>query len=174
MFFVGFVTSCIGVNGFSSSSLTLQRFHFRTPAAVIRRKTTIKVPCNRSSHFFSSAESSLGQDVIKTESNRQRKKLNREFFTIAIPAFFQLAAEPLAGLVDTAYLGRLGPEVCKCIYVVRHVLNLFPLTLCLQMACLSGWSRSSDICTICCEQVVQRSIATNKHQPCRIRRWKGW
>jgi len=28
-----------------------------------------------------------------------------------VPAFIQLAAEPLAGLVDTAYLGRLGPEV---------------------------------------------------------------
>lgn len=37
--------------------------------------------------------------------------LTREFFSIGIPAFIQLAAEPLAALVDTAYLGRLGPEV---------------------------------------------------------------
>lgn len=42
---------------------------------------------------------------------KQKRKLTREFFSIGIPAFVQLAAEPLAGLVDTAYLGRLGPEV---------------------------------------------------------------
>ena len=42
---------------------------------------------------------------------RQKRILTKEFFTIALPAFVQLAAEPLAGLVDTAYLGRLGPEV---------------------------------------------------------------
>lgn len=41
----------------------------------------------------------------------QKRKLTSEFFSIALPAFIQLAAEPLAGLVDTAYLGRLGPEV---------------------------------------------------------------
>ena len=40
-----------------------------------------------------------------------RKRLTREFLTIGAPAFVQLAAEPLASLVDTAYLGRLGPEV---------------------------------------------------------------
>jgi putative MATE family efflux protein len=37
-----------------------------------------------------------------------RRRLNREFRTIAIPALLQLTAEPLAGLVDTAYLGRIG------------------------------------------------------------------
>jgi hypothetical protein len=42
---------------------------------------------------------------------RQKRILTKEFFAIALPAFVQLAAEPLAGLVDTAYLGRLGPEV---------------------------------------------------------------
>jgi len=40
-----------------------------------------------------------------------KSKLSREFFGIGVPAFVQLAAEPLAALVDTAYLGRLGPEV---------------------------------------------------------------
>ncbi|KAL9186308.1 hypothetical protein ACHAXT_005546 [Thalassiosira profunda] len=42
---------------------------------------------------------------------RQKKKLALDFLSIAVPAVVQLAAEPLAGLVDTAYLGRLGPEV---------------------------------------------------------------
>ncbi|KAG7364417.1 MATE efflux family protein [Nitzschia inconspicua] len=40
-----------------------------------------------------------------------KRKLTKEFFSIGFPAFIQLAAEPLAALVDTAYLGRLGPEV---------------------------------------------------------------
>jgi putative MATE family efflux protein len=40
-----------------------------------------------------------------------KKKLSIEFLSIGFPAFVQLAAEPLASLVDTAYLGRLGPEV---------------------------------------------------------------
>jgi putative MATE family efflux protein len=52
----------------------------------------------------------LGEED-KNEIQNVKKKLTREFFTIALPAFIQLAAEPLASLVDTAYLGRLGPEV---------------------------------------------------------------
>ena len=39
------------------------------------------------------------------------RALTREFFSIGLPAFVQLTAEPFASLVDTAYLGRLGPEV---------------------------------------------------------------
>ena len=40
-----------------------------------------------------------------------KRRLSREFLRIGIPALIQLAAEPLAALVDTAYLGRLGPEI---------------------------------------------------------------
>lgn len=36
------------------------------------------------------------------------RALNLEFAAIALPALAQFAAEPIAGLVDTAYLGRLG------------------------------------------------------------------
>ena len=42
------------------------------------------------------------------EDRRAARKLNLEFAGIAIPALAQFAAEPIAGLVDTAYLGRLG------------------------------------------------------------------
>ena len=42
---------------------------------------------------------------------QQKQALTRQFLDIAGPALVQLAAEPLAGLVDTAYLGRLGPAV---------------------------------------------------------------
>ena len=41
-------------------------------------------------------------------ADRRHDALNVEFATIAVPALAQFAAEPLAGLVDTAYLGRLG------------------------------------------------------------------
>jgi len=51
------------------------------------------------------------RDGVVVPMKRQKRILTREFFTIALPAFVQRAAEPLAGLVDTAYLGRLGPEV---------------------------------------------------------------
>lgn len=47
-----------------------------------------------------------GDEIKATKS-----KLTKDFFSIALPAFIQLAAEPLASLVDTAYLGRMGPEV---------------------------------------------------------------
>jgi putative MATE family efflux protein len=40
-----------------------------------------------------------------------KKKLTEEFVKIGGPALIQLTAEPLAALVDTAYLGRLGPDV---------------------------------------------------------------
>ena len=49
------------------------------------------------------------EDVENIEQIKSR--LTKEFFVIGLPAFIQLAAEPLAALVDTAYLGRLGPEV---------------------------------------------------------------
>lgn len=39
-----------------------------------------------------------------------KRRLDRDFVTIAGPAFAQFAAEPLARLVDTACLGRLGPN----------------------------------------------------------------
>ena len=42
---------------------------------------------------------------------KKKKRLTREFLLIGGPALIQLAAEPLAALVDTAYLGRLGPNV---------------------------------------------------------------
>ena len=47
-------------------------------------------------------------DVLEVTKKRQ---LTKEFVKIGGPALIQLAAEPLASLVDTAYLGRLGPEV---------------------------------------------------------------
>jgi len=46
-------------------------------------------------------------DGVETSLLRRKKReLTKEFFAIAAPALVQLAAEPLAALVDTAYLGK--------------------------------------------------------------------
>lgn len=50
-------------------------------------------------------------DEEEEEEKALKSQLTRDFFGIGAPAFVQLAAEPLAALVDTAYLGRLGPDV---------------------------------------------------------------
>jgi putative MATE family efflux protein len=59
------------------------------------------------------AASDADDDKDNDEENLKqiKNKLTKEFVSIGFPAFIQLAAEPLAALVDTAYLGRLGPEV---------------------------------------------------------------
>jgi len=73
--------------------------------------STLSLPRGGASKLFSTSSDNNNDDINDEEVKQQKKKLTREFFSIALPAFIQLAAEPLAGLVDTAYLGRLGPEV---------------------------------------------------------------
>ena len=54
------------------------------------------------------------KDTVEGEPTNviaHKRQLTNDFVKIGLPALLQLAAEPLAGLVDTAYLGRLGPEV---------------------------------------------------------------
>ena len=53
------------------------------------------------------AEPASGQPAGEL-SGVQKQEINAQFVKIAAPAFAQFAAEPLARLVDTAYLGRLG------------------------------------------------------------------
>eukprot|EP00559_Dactyliosolen_fragilissimus_P002943 CAMPEP_0184862522 /NCGR_PEP_ID=MMETSP0580-20130426/6985_1 /TAXON_ID=1118495 /ORGANISM="Dactyliosolen fragilissimus" /LENGTH=649 /DNA_ID=CAMNT_0027360441 /DNA_START=89 /DNA_END=2038 /DNA_ORIENTATION=- len=64
-----------------------------------------------SNQSMTEEEEAAQSTTTKSTVSKLKSKLNRDFLAIAIPAFVQLAAEPLAGLVDTAYLGRLGPEV---------------------------------------------------------------
>ncbi|GAX25364.1 hypothetical protein FisN_5Lh461 [Fistulifera solaris] len=42
---------------------------------------------------------------------QEKKELTKDFLKIGVPALLQLAAEPLAAIVDTAYLGRLSPAI---------------------------------------------------------------
>lgn len=83
----------------------------RLPATMIR-----KFPHQRSSTRTTSSRSASqldGADNDDLDENVAilKRSLSKEFLAIGIPALVQLAAEPLASLVDTAYLGRLGPEV---------------------------------------------------------------
>lgn len=46
--------------------------------------------------------------AVEDDAQRPKRSLDREFAAIALPAVIQFAAEPVARLVDTAYMGRLG------------------------------------------------------------------
>ena len=83
-----------------------------TPPQLSQKFGRLKAPINRSrtdnrlwmatkttSNVVSSNDKGVGN------LPKLKKKLTREFFSIGFPAFIQLAAEPLAALVDTAYLG---------------------------------------------------------------------
>lgn len=89
--------------------------HWRMPS------TLETAPCfSRSSYqrqqphrrnLLTSTAQPLEQEPPKSNVQQLKNKLSLEFVRIGGPALIQLAAEPLASLVDTAYLGRLGPEV---------------------------------------------------------------
>jgi putative MATE family efflux protein len=64
-----------------------------------------------SSSLASNQDDDDADDDDEKQLKYLKRELTRQFFSIGFPAFIQLAAEPLAALVDTAYLGRLGPEV---------------------------------------------------------------
>ena len=40
------------------------------------------------------------------------RRLDLEILDIAWPMLLTLASDPIAGLVDTAFIGRLGEEIC--------------------------------------------------------------
>ena len=93
-------------NGFiiPSTSLTLNK------EAVKSQRPIHNTYEKRNFKNYATSSSSSTNDELE-ETKNVKSKLTKEFFMIGFPAFVQLAAEPLASLVDTAYLGRLGPEV---------------------------------------------------------------
>jgi putative MATE family efflux protein len=81
----------------------------RLPGQLVNKVGRRSLPIQQPRQVASSATVELndgGEDVQQLKRN-----LSKEFVQIAGPALIQLAAEPLASIVDTAYLGRLGPEV---------------------------------------------------------------
>ncbi|GKY91227.1 hypothetical protein MPSEU_000095300 [Mayamaea pseudoterrestris] len=74
-------------------------------------RPTLSRPIHRHEPLLTSAAQSSQCDASTSDLKKLKDKLSFEFLRIGGPALIQLAAEPLASLVDTAYLGRLGPEV---------------------------------------------------------------
>lgn len=60
-------------------------------------------------HAIANPDSAIAAEEPESTVPKLKGQLGKEFLGIGLPALVQLAAEPLAGLVDTAYLGRLGP-----------------------------------------------------------------
>lgn len=80
-----------------------------TPALVVYESSTHLHQSGRFSSFSNAHDDHDGSllELVKSK----KRLLTREFIKIGGPALLQLAAEPLAALVDAAYLGRLGPDV---------------------------------------------------------------
>ena len=114
-----------------SSPLTFQEYYGSRKSTHVRQHR-LRVLVEKSQisrthhkrHYFmtTSDDSNIGKDDTNNSNDQNdsdsniplpklKRKLTKEFLSIGFPAFVQLAAEPLASLVDTAYLGRLGPEV---------------------------------------------------------------
>lgn len=98
-----------------SSASLVQRIHTTSTAGASNRINIHSSRSRRSYRLYTAAGATLpsSRDSDKDENNlpKLKRALTNEFLKIGGPAFIQLAAEPLAALVDTAYLGRLGPEV---------------------------------------------------------------
>jgi putative MATE family efflux protein len=94
-----------------SASLSILRIHAGPSNRISRRR-----PC-RLYRYAAATNSDALASSIDTYNDKLfnlptlKRQLTNEFLKIGGPALVQLAAEPLAALVDTAYLGRLGPEV---------------------------------------------------------------
>jgi Na+-driven multidrug efflux pump len=98
----------ISLRGRNASSFSLHVIHRQKTSYFI--KTHQSTALTRQQRPLYTQSTTLHSDSSSSYSSAY-KSITREFFTIGIPAFVQLTAEPLASLVDTAYLGRLGPEV---------------------------------------------------------------
>ena len=53
------------------------------------------------------------------------KKPYQTFFVLAFPVLFSLIAEPLTGMVDTAFIARLGAEELAALGVGTTALSSF-------------------------------------------------
>ena len=74
--------------------------------------------------------------MTKQEDFKQiRKELNRDFLSIAAPAFLQQAAVPFADLVDSTFVAKLEPEALGGVGVARasQVCHSETLSVCMYM-----------------------------------------
>lgn len=62
-------------------------------------------------------------DSLVKERHPFELKPNRTLLTLAIPVLFSMVAEPLTGLVDTAFVARLGPEAMSSLGIGTMVFS---------------------------------------------------
>ena len=107
----------------------LLQFPFSAIKPSSRLKQTFRIASPSSSSSSSASASSFRQRHLVTAASSDsndvnsiapstelntgilatmRKKLDREFINVALPAFIGLAADPLAAIVDAVYVGRCG------------------------------------------------------------------
>ena len=74
------------------------------------RSSSSRTRCSSSSNSISINNNIYedDNDISASEIIETKKRLDKEFVNLAIPAFLSQAAEPLIALVDAIYVGRLG------------------------------------------------------------------
>jgi hypothetical protein len=90
---------------------------------VVAARPSILTPIRRTG---GSLRKGIGHTVqrSKNDSNEEnfdvvRKSLNRDFVSVACPAFVQQVAVPFADLVDSTFLSKLAPEALGGVGVAR-------------------------------------------------------
>ena len=93
------------------------------------------------------------------------KGLNREFLAIALPAVVQFAAEPVARLVDTAYMGRLGATALggagaavSAQYALGKLSNDPLLRTSISLVAAEGEANDSSIAAALCLALGRRGL----------------
>lgn len=71
-----------------------------------KRRSLVSASTNSPDAIIKNVESI---DSLRLQQKALNNKLDRDIFTVALPAFVSLAADPLASLVDAIFVGRLGP-----------------------------------------------------------------
>ena len=104
-------SSWVSILWFFATVLLSTTCGFPTPPPSLLRRSMDKCHHHRNGPRCAALVESPGEESSLALLRRKKRQLTREFVQIGGPALLQLAAEPLAALVDTAYLGRLGPDV---------------------------------------------------------------
>ncbi|KAF8022310.1 hypothetical protein BT93_G2458 [Corymbia citriodora subsp. variegata] len=61
--------------------------------------------------------------IFSRDACIQKDELNQEIWVIALPAALALAADPIASLIDTAFIGHLGPVEIAAVGVAIAIFN---------------------------------------------------
>lgn len=89
------------------------------------------------------SEPKFGLQWVQAVAGRFRNKHDREILNLALPCALALAADPLLGLVDTAFVGRISPEA-----LVRSPSVDLPLVSRAKPSCASCQITIGECCNL--------------------------